>query len=66
MTDNTKGYFIFIAALGLMLTMMAADVKGLEGWQNAFMPDFVGQMFAHLGAVIAAFVGGKLIPSGDK
>jgi hypothetical protein len=63
MTQSSKGWWLFVGAVGLMLSMMAADVKSLESWQKAFEPDFVGQMFAHIGAVIAAFMGGKLIPT---
>jgi hypothetical protein len=65
MTDTGKGYIIFIAALGMMLTLISADVSKLQEWGHVWTPSFVAQAFAHLGAVITAFIGGRLIPTKD-
>lgn len=63
MTQKTAGYLVFIGALGMMMTLMAVEVANLESWQYVSTPVFVGKSMAHLGTVIAAFVGGKLLPS---
>jgi hypothetical protein len=59
---KTYGWVIFIAAVGMMASMVAVDISALMGWGEAVKPVFVGTVIGHLGAVIAAFVGGKIIP----
>lgn len=66
MTPTVTGWIIFVAALGMMLTLIAGDVSGLKSWSEALHPSFIGASAGHLGVVIAAFVGGKLIPTKDK
>jgi len=66
MTQTQTGYVIFVAAIGAMLGLLAVDVSNLHGWADANTPSFVGHVMAHLGTVIAAFVGGKLIPTIEK
>lgn len=63
MTPTTTGWVVFIAALGVMLGLSAADVARLETWDKATTPAFVGLFMMHISAVIGAFVGGKLIPT---
>ena len=63
MTPTRTGWIIFIAAVGAMLGLVSHDIAELETWSQATTPLFVSSMLAHLGAVIAAFVGGKLIPT---
>ena len=65
MNQTTAGYMIFVAALGVMLTMLAGDISQLKTWSDATYPSFVAGVIAHIGVVIGAFVGGKLIPSGE-
>lgn len=60
--QTTTGWIIFIAALGMMCGMLAVDIAGLQEWADATTPTFVGTMIGHASAVIAAFVGGKIIP----
>lgn len=62
MTPTSTGWTLLIAAIGMMLGMVAVDITTLMNWSEVFKPVFVGTMFGHLAAVIAAFVGGKLIP----
>lgn len=64
MSRTTTGWLIFIAALGMMFSLISVDVVSLKDWNETLTPGFVGSMMAHLAAVITAFVGGKLIPSG--
>lgn len=66
MTNYGKGWVLFIAAIGMMFTLMSAEITSLSDWHNAGTPGFIGKVIAHLGVVIAAFVGGKLIPTEDK
>lgn len=66
MTQNTAGWIVFIAALGSMLGLVAIDVASLKEWSQATTPLFVGSTLGHVAATVAAFVGGKLIPTGSK
>lgn len=63
MTPTQMGYLVLIAALGMILTLLSGDVAHLEHWGDALDPAFMAGVMTHLGAVIAAFVGGKLIPT---
>lgn len=65
MTQTQTGWLLFIAALGTMCTLLAGDVKNLAHWGDALDPAFVAGFMTHLGVVIAAFVGGKLLPTAD-
>ena len=62
MNQTTSGWLVFIVALGMMSGLMANDVAKLTTWNGAFAPAFVAVIMAHFGAVITAFIGGKLIP----
>lgn len=57
------GFIVFLAAVGMMAGLMAVDVSKLADWQAARTPLFIGTCMAHFGAVITAFVGGKLLPT---
>ncbi len=59
---TTSGWIIFVAAVGLMCGMLAVDVVSLKEWSAMQTPVFVGTTLGHISAVVAAFVGGKLIP----
>lgn len=69
-SDNSKGYILFIAALGVMFTLLSADLADLSNWDEVYSPRFVASAFSHIGTVIAAFVGGRLvnnrISTGDR
>lgn len=61
---NSKGgWVISIAALGMMLGLLAGDISVLEKWSDIFYPAFIAGVMTHLSAVIAAFIGGNLIPN---
>lgn len=62
MSQKQTGYMIFIAALGMMCTLLAGDVSNLKSWSDALDPAFVAGFMTHLGVVVAAFVGGKMLP----
>lgn len=61
MTTTHLGWMLFIAALAMMLSLLAGDVAALTHWSDALYPAFVGGVLGHLGAVLAAFAGGKLL-----
>lgn len=63
MTQTTKGYLVGLAALGVMLTQMAGEVGKIAAWDQITTPAFIAQSMLHLGTVIGAFVGGRLIPT---
>lgn len=63
MSKTTTGYTIFIAALGMMCTLLAGDVSNLTKWGDALDPAFVAGFMTHLGVVVAAFLGGKMLPT---
>lgn len=60
---QTAGWILIVAGVGLMCGLMAVDVSQLASWGQATTPTFIGGAMAHLSAVIAAAVGGKLLPS---
>lgn len=62
MSSKATGYLVFVAALGTLAGLVAIDISKLENWNYMTTPQFVGNFLAHLAAVIAAFVGGKLLP----
>jgi hypothetical protein len=61
--QGTLGWLIFLASVGMLFSMISVDLVTVHGWNEIFSPEFVGTTLGHIGAVIAAFVGGKLIPS---
>lgn len=62
MTATNTGWIIFVAALGMMATLLSADIRALKSWNEVFQPGFIADALAHFGTVIAAFVAGKIIP----
>jgi hypothetical protein len=60
---TTTGWIIFVAAIGMMFGLMSVDILTLKDWNALATPTFVGTFFGHISAVIAAFVGGRLIPT---
>lgn len=61
--QTTTGWIIFIAALGSMFGMIGVDMARLKDLSEVSEPSFIGTTMVHLSTVIAAFVGGKLIPA---
>ncbi len=63
MDKTTAGWSTFVAALGMMCLLLTSDVAKLASWDEAVTPAFVAIIMAHVGTVILAFAGGKMIPS---
>lgn len=66
MTQTQTGYIVLVAALGVMATLVGNEVVNFHSWREALAPAFVGKALIHLGTVIGAFIGGKLIPTEMK
>lgn len=66
MTRKTQGWFSALAALGMTLALIGAEVSNLGSWEPVTTPAFVGKSLVHLAAVIAAFVGGQLVPTPER
>lgn len=62
MSKTTGGWILFIAALGMLFSLMGAELMALKPGE-LYTTMFAGKMLLHISTVIAAFVGGKLIPS---
>ncbi len=60
---TTAGWIVFVASIGTMFGMLAVDIASLKEWSEMTTPTFVGTSLGHVAAVIASFVGGKLIPN---
>ena len=60
---KTTGWIVAIAAFGMMCTLVSGDVAQLKTLNDVWSPLFISNILAHLGAVIAAFIGGNLIPN---
>ena len=62
MTPTQTGSVVFIAALGMMSTLMSVEIHELVSWNQMFTPAFMGTLLAHFGTVIGAYVAGRLTP----
>ena len=63
MQQKHLGWVVGVGALGMMLGLIGNEVGELQRWGDALAPSFVGKTFLHASTVIAAFVGGRLIPT---
>lgn len=61
--DMLPGIIIFLAALGLMAGEVGKDIVAFKSWNELHDPVFIGNTLIHFGAVVTAFIGGKLIPT---
>ena len=66
MTQQTAGWIVLAAALGMMATLIGTEIAALPDWQPVVTPGFVGKAAIHLGTVIGAFVAGKLLPQAGQ
>ncbi len=60
--QRAAGWVILIAALGMMAGLLSPEVTALHEWGEAIGPGFVGKALGHFAVVVAAFIGGKLLP----
>ncbi len=62
MNSTKAGYIVFAAAMGMMFGLLSVDVSQLQDWHEISTPGFVASILGHMGVVLTAFVGGKLVP----
>lgn len=63
MTPTTKGWGLFLAALGIMAGLLGNDIMQMHDLGEVLSPAFIGSALIHLGTVIGAFMAGKIIPT---
>lgn len=63
MNQTQAGWLLILAAIGMMATLVSTDIAALSNWHDMMEPKFVALMLAHMGAVITAAIGGKLLPT---
>jgi hypothetical protein len=63
-TATNTGWIMFIASLGMMAGLMGNELMGLQSWEQVRTIAFFGKSLVHFSIVVAAFVGGRLIPTG--
>lgn len=66
MTNKHAGWMLFAASLGMMLMLISADIQQLSSFEQVYTPAFIGSAMAHIGNILMAFVGGKLIPTSPQ
>lgn len=62
MNRYTMGWTIFVTMFGMMCISLGNDIKELKDANELYTVSFVGSALVHLGTVIGAFVGGKIMP----
>lgn len=60
------GSMAIIAAFGMTFGLLGGEIGGLTSWAQASAPAFVGKVLVHIGAVVAAYVAGQMLPSSNK
>lgn len=66
MKPRATGNVIFVAALGMVLLGLSSEVRGLHDLRETWTPDFLGKVMWHIGTVIGAYVGGRIIPRNER
>lgn len=66
MNRYTMGWTIFAAMFGAMCLSIGNELQQLKSYDELYSLVFIGKNMVHLGTVIGAFVGGKLIPSREN
>lgn len=57
---NVTKAMIILACIGLMASAVGMNIAAMSGWGGFKTPLFVGSFISHVGAVITAFVSGRL------
>lgn len=65
-TRTLGGSVALIAAVGMTLGSVGGEMAGVVSWAAILAPAFVGKLFVHIGAAVAAYVAGQLIPSAQR
>lgn len=62
MTQRQTGWLILLAAFGMWVGLIGAELSMLHEWSEATAVPFVGKALLHLATVIGAAIGGKFLP----
>jgi len=62
LTQKHTGWVLILAAFALLAQHMADSVSGLDSWQTATQPAFVGEALRQFAVVILGILGGKMLP----
>lgn len=63
MNASAIGWTLLGVAMASALGLLGTEIAALSSWSEATTPAFVGKSFVHLGTVMAAFWGGKQMPT---
>lgn len=63
MSQRMAGWLVFLAALGMMAGLLGAELSQMKTFGEALTPGFFGKGLIHFSSVVAAFLGGKIIPT---
>lgn len=67
LNKKTAGYVVLVACLGMLFVAMGPEIQELKSWNEALTPGFIGTIVGHAGAVLGAYVGGRMTPTkGEK
>lgn len=64
MSEKNQARLVFLAALGMLLGLIGADIRQWQTWEPLWNPSTIGQLCVHLSAVLASFTGGVLYQRG--
>lgn len=62
MNNTSRGWMLFIGSMGAMCTLLAFDLRQFKTWNQALQPESLGLILLHIGTLLGAFAGGKIIP----
>lgn len=60
---KVTGWIVAVAALGMMCNLLSQDIITFCSWSDIFSFRFVAHFLQHISVVIAAFIGGNLVPN---
>lgn len=66
MERNTQGWIALAAAAAMLATSLGQTLSGMAGWSTALEPSFFGQVLTQIGAAVAAYVSGQIMPTSRR
>lgn len=63
MTQKQTGYMILVICMGALFVSMGPEIQALSTMKDMWSPKFIGAAIFHIGAVIGAYVGGRITPT---
>jgi len=56
MNKTTTGWVVFLAAIGMMFSLLAIDIVALKDFNAMYTPLLIGTFLGHIAATITAFI----------